>query len=131
MIQQGNLIKEADWVKRTTLNCLENKDSDMPRPVRVGEFLRIVSCKRLMKKAAPRLRNTFRSMRQWGVELPGGTEALIHWRGLIEQLCAEGVIEPLVAFDLDLANMFGTIEWPDIREAVREYFVEAIGWINF
>lgn len=46
-------------------------------------------------------------------------------------MCAAGIIEPLVASDLDLANMFGTIEWPDVRDAVREDFAESMGWINF
>ena len=92
---EGDLITAAEWIKRTTVAFLEKKGSEVPRPVIVGEFLRTVSCKRLMKKASPRLRRTFRQMRQWGVELPGGTEALIHWRGLIEELCAQGIFEPL------------------------------------
>lgn len=47
-IQQGNLIVEADGIKRTGLVYLE-KDTEVPRPVRRAEHLRTVSCKRLMK----------------------------------------------------------------------------------
>ena len=78
--------------------------------------------KKVQRSAAPHLRKVFRSFRQWGNEMPGGGEALVHWRGLIEELAMEGSIQPLVAFDLGLANMYGTIEWPKIRDAVSTNF---------
>ena len=64
-------------------------------------------------------------------EMPGGGEALVHWRGLIEELAMEGAIQPLVAFDLDLSNMYGTIEWPKIRDAVSKHFQDAEPWVNW
>ena len=63
--------------------------------------------------------------------MPGGAEALVHWRGLIEELALTGAIEPLVAFDLDLANMFGSIEWPAIRNAIAKHFPEAEAWVQW
>ena len=35
---------------------------------------------------------------------------MIHWRDTIHHMASEGLIEPLVAFDLDLENMFGNIK---------------------
>ena len=37
-------------------------------------------------------------------------QALCHWRGTIEPLVLNGTLEPLVAADLDLVNMFGNAE---------------------
>ena len=45
--------------------------------------------------------------------------------GTIEPLVLNGTIEPLVAADLDLVNMFGNAEWPHIRAALRTHFPEA------
>ena len=84
----------------------------------------------MQRQTAPRLRRTFRSYHQWGVAMPGGGEALVHWRSTVEELVRSGVIEPLVGFDLDLANMFGTIDWAAIREAVSAHFPEALSWLE-
>ena len=40
-------------------------------------------------------------------------------------------IEPLVAADLDLVNMFGNAEWPHIRAALRTHFPEASSWTEW
>ena len=77
---------------------------------------------KVQRRAASSLRKTFVRFRQWGIEMPGGAEALVHRRGLVEELAISGAIEPLVVFDLDLANMFGSIEWPRIREAIDKHF---------
>ena len=42
---------------------------------------------------------------QWGIEMPGGGEALVQWQGLAEELAMAGSIPPVVALDLDLANI--------------------------
>ncbi|CAE7187565.1 unnamed protein product [Symbiodinium necroappetens] len=102
-----------------------------PPPHRIGEFLRSAQAKRTLRAAAPRLRGTFRAMHQWGVETPGGAEALVHWRNTIETLVLRGCTPLMVAFDLDLANMFGGIEWPEIRAAVHRHFPEAAPWVTW
>ncbi len=38
--RKGDLIPEAEWLKRTRLIFLKKKGSKTPRPVRMGEFLR-------------------------------------------------------------------------------------------
>ena len=46
-------------------------------------------------------------------------------------MAADGSLEPLVATDLDLSNMFGNVEWPRIRQALRTHFPEASAWIEW
>ena len=70
-------------------------------------------------------------MHQWGISLLGACEGLCHWRGTIEPLEANGTLEPLVAADLDLVNMFGNAEWPCIRAALRTHFPEAAAWTEW
>ena len=64
-------------------------------------------------------------MHQWGISLPGACEGLCHRRG------ANGTLEPIVAADLDLVNMFGNAEWPRIREALRTHFPEDAAWTEW
>ena len=106
MVTNGDLSQELKWLKRTRLVYIEKKGSATPRPVRIGEFLRSSNSKRIQKAAAPQLRKTFRDMHQWGIEMPGGTEALVHWRSTMEELAKAGDTDPMVFFDLDLENMF-------------------------
>ena len=101
-IRRGTLISEARWLIRTRLVFLQKPGSPTPRPIRMGEFLRGATAKRVQRQAAPRLRRICRTYHQWGVEMPGGCEALVHWRSTVEELAINGAIEPVVAFDLDL-----------------------------
>ena len=70
-------------------------------------------------------------MHQWGMALPGGCEAMIHWRDAVHQLAIDGTIAPLVCFDLDLKNMFGNIEWPNIRASIQKQMPEALAWTKW
>ena len=97
----------------------------------MGEFLRSAYAKRLVKLSQVHLRTKTLHMHQWEVNLPGACEALCHWRGTIEPLVLNGTIEPLVAADLDLVNMFGNAEWPHIRAALRTHFPEASSWTEW
>ena len=63
--------------------------------------------------------------------MPGGAEALVHWRGTVEDLAKAGLIDPMVCFDLDLENMFCRVEWPEIRDAVRKHFSAALPWMEW
>ena len=62
--------------------------------------------------------------------MPGWAEARVHWRGTVEELALSGAIDPIVAFDLDLQNMLGSIEWPELCEAVDRDFQEASAWFQ-
>ena len=97
----------------------------------MGEFLRSAYAKRLVNVAQVLLRSKTLQMHQWSISLPGACEALCHWRGTIEPLVLNGTLEPLVAADLDLVNMFGNAEWPAIRAALRTQFPEASAWTEW
>ena len=129
-ISAGTLPPAARWLTRTRL-CWQRKKNGKPRPIKMGEFLRSAYAKRLVNLAQVHLRTKTLHMHQWGVNLPGACEALCHWRGTIEPLVLNGTLEPLVAADLDLVNMFGNAEWPDIRAALRTHFPEASAWTEW
>eukprot|EP00973_Karenia_brevis_P024339 3357281-Karenia_brevis.AAC.1 len=86
----------------------------------MGEIIRSSYAKRFTKKHLPELRRRFRDSHQWGVGMPEACEAMAHWRGTVEELVVQGTLPPLVAVDVDLVNMFGSTEWPAIRDAVGE-----------
>ena len=96
----------------------------------MGELLRSASAKRLVNQHQVILRSKILRMHQ-GISLPGACEGLCHWRGTIEPVAASGTLEPLVAADLDLVNMFGNAEWPRIRQALRMHFQEASAWTEW
>ena len=129
-ISAGTLPPAARWLTRTRL-CWQRKKNGKPRPIKMGEFLRSAYAKRLVNLSQVHLRTKTLRMHQWGVNLPGACEALCHWRGTIEPLVLNGTIEPLVAADLDLVNMFGNAEWPHIRAALRTHFPEASSWTEW
>ena len=129
-ISAGTLSPAARWLTRTRL-CWQRKKNGKPRPIKMGEFLRSAYAKRLVNLSQVHLRTKTLHMHQWGVNLPGACEALCHWRGTIEPLVLNGTLEPLVAADLDLVNMFGNAEWPAIRGALRTHFAEASAWTEW
>ena len=86
----------------------------------MGEFLRSAYAKRLVNPVSGASAHQDSAHAPVGcLTLPGACEALCHWRGTIEP---NGTLEPLVAADLDLVNMFGNAEWPHIRAALRTHF---------
>ena len=123
-ISAGTLPLAARWLTRTRL-CWQRKKNGKPRPIKMGELLRSAYAKRLVNQQQVILRSKVLRMHQWGISLPGACEGLCRWRGTIEPLAANGTLEPLVAVDLDLVNMFGNAEWPRIRQALRTHFLEA------
>ena len=129
-ISAGSLPPSARWLTRTRL-CWQRKKNGKPRPIKMGEFLRSAYAKRLVNLSQVHLHTKTLHMHQWGVNLPGACEALCHWRGTIEPLVLNSTLEPLVAADLDLVNMFGNAEWPHIRAALRTHFPEASSWTEW
>ncbi len=118
------------WLPRTRL-CWQKKKTGKPRPIKMGELLRTCYAKRFAKKHMPKLRKGFRQAHQWGIGVPGACEGLVHWRGTVEELAIEGVIEPVVAVDVDLVNMFGNAEWPQIRAALQDDLDEILAWTEW
>ena len=55
---------------------------------------------------------------QWGMGIRGAREAMVHWRPCVEDLAKIGAIPALVVVYVDMANMFGRIEWDAMRECL-------------
>ena len=130
-LQKGILGSSARWRLRTRLVWLKKKTGRAPRPVKIGEVLRTSFAKRLARKGEAVLRPKLAEMHQWGLAMPGGAEAMVHWRNTLEELATSGVIPPLVALDLDCCNMFGSLEWPSIRDAVARHFPDIQAWTEW
>ena len=127
-LRAGALDSTARWLLRTRLVWVKKKTGNAPRPVKIGEVLRTSFAKRTVRQQEAALRPKLLEMHQWGLAMPGGTEACVHWRNTLEELAKAGAIPALVAMDLDCCNMFGSLEWPSIRAAVEKHFVEISPW---
>ncbi len=136
-IESGRLCEEARRITRSRAIVLEKKPGDAdkldvaPRPIKIGELLRTTSSERVGQAAAPCLRHVLVRMRQWGISLPGGCEALIHWRSTVEDAARTGIIEPIAVADLDMQNFFNSVEWPAIRASLEHHLQEAVPIVNW
>ena len=79
-LQNGTLGSSGRWLLRTRLVWLKKKTGTAPRPVKIGEVLRTSFAKRLARKGEAALRPKLAGMHQWGLAMPGGAEAMVHWR---------------------------------------------------
>ena len=71
------------------------------------------------------------SHRQCGVSLPGGADALVHFRRCLEQAAGGIHAEAVAILDLDLRNAFPSIEWQAVRSAVQELAPELGPWTRW
>ena len=94
------MVEEGRWLTYSRVIYLQKKKGelilDTPRPIKVGEVLRSAAAKRTLRKHEQTLLPTLIRMRQYGVSLPGGAEALAHWRATVEEPAKAGVIRPVV-----------------------------------
>ena len=124
-IASGSVVEEGRWLTYSRLIYLQKKRGelilDTPRPIKVGEVLRSAAAKRTLRKHEQTLLPTLIRMRQYGVSLPGGAEALAHWRATVEEAAKAGIIRPVVTADLDMKNFFNSVEWDAIRRSVQEH----------
>jgi hypothetical protein len=125
VIERGELNDSGRWLCRSRTVFIAKKTGEAPRPIKVGEVLRAAAAKRLLNRSAGKLRKVFLQMHQWGISIPGGAEALTHWRDLAESASKCGVGKAVVIADLDMANFFNSVEWPAIRDSVARHFPEA------
>ena len=69
--------------------------------------------------------------RSGGLGVQEATEALAHWRGLVEETATVGVAHPVVIADLDVRNFFNNVELPATRRGEQRFLLEAsaaVGW---
>ena len=68
---------------------------------------------------------------QWGVAMPGGAEAMVHFRDVVEKLAVEGSISPLVILDLDMVNALCSAEWEAVRDAIKQELPSQLPWLEW
>ena len=117
--QKGTLPASAHWLTDSRLVYLKKASSETPRPIRVGEVWRRLIGKRLIADHRQTLQELFVKVRQCGVAIPGGCEALVHARRCLDRILSHSP-EAFVMLDLDLRNAFPSLEWSAIRAAVAE-----------
>ena len=130
----GALCEGARWLLESRLVFLRKKRGPAPRPIRIGELWRRVIAKRLLHVHRDAVQAACRAARQFGVGEPGGADALVHWRVLLEELLAGGAghgVDPgdaVAVIDVDLANAFPSLEWGYVRAAVGEQLPALLPW---
>ena len=129
---KGELPDGASFVLDSRLVFIMKKRGKQPRPIRVGELWRRVVAKRLMYDNKVDIASMCKKAKQYGVGFPGGTDVLIHFRIILEKITRSGKLHEVFAIlDVDFKNMFPSIEWEAIREAIRELLPQLSRWCNW
>ena len=127
----GSLPEACRWILVSQATFLTKPGTDVPRPIRAGEFLRRLVGKQILRRFGSRIKQVMLAAAQYGVSLPGGAETLIHCRDTFEQVAATGVLGAVAVIDADLVNCFGSFEWTSIREAISNRLPELSPWNNW
>ena len=126
----GALCDAARWILESRVIFLRKKTGPAPRPIRVGELWRRVIGKRLVDDNREKVNRICLSLRQFGVAVPGGAEALIHFRTLLEQALGEHG-SAMCMIDVDFQNAFPSFEWDAIRKAADTQLPEISAWTRW
>ena len=126
----GKLPDCSRWLLESRLIYLQKKQGLAPRPIRVGEFWRRVIAKRLVHDVKTDMQSLCIKLRQFGVAIPGGADVLVHFRSNLEAASVLDEGPAMVGLDLDLRNAFPSFEWDSIREAVGEYLLALLPWVQ-
>jgi hypothetical protein len=79
------LPEECRWILGSRLIYLQKKKGLGPRPVRIVEVWRRMLAKKLVFSTEKKLQQVCLQARQFGVAIPGGADALIHFRKTCEE----------------------------------------------
>jgi hypothetical protein len=116
------------WILGSSAIFLTKPGKETPRPIRCGEWLRKAIAKVLLRRNRGKIRRRMVELMQFGVQTPGGCEALYHARMTIEEVASKGELGDFVAIDVDMANFYGSIEWKPMLESYSELFEEGLAW---
>ena len=128
---KGELPDTLRWILGSSATFLEKLGHETSRPIRCGEWLRKVIAKVFLRRHKLKIRQAMLRLRQFGVMIPGGAEALHHARTTIEEIAADGQLGPLVAVDVDMKNFFGSVEWEATESSYRELLPEGLPWVSW
>ena len=118
---EGPTEPEADELHASPESSTRPAAPPKPRPIQQGEFLRKWTAKRLMAANHADIARVMAAMRQIGVGLPGGAEALAIFHKLLYKSWTAGRLpQALARVKVDLTNCFGNLEWWAIRNAAQE-----------
>ena len=124
--ENGELSESARWILASRLVFIKKKKGPAPRPIRVGELWRRVIAKGITSDHKSRIQSFMLKLRQMGVAIPGGAEALIHLRAVAEEVMSSA--DAVAILDLDFKNAFPSFEWCSIRESVANHFPSILPW---
>ena len=99
--------------------------------MRVGELWRRIVAKRLAHDLRQAAQAIFLNARQFGIAMPCGTDALVHFRATLEEALRADDNEALAVLDLDLRNAFPSLEWDAIRASVARHMPSLLPWITW
>ena len=115
-VSAGLLPVSTRWIT-CTHPCWQREKNGKPRPIKIGEFLRSASA------SGEHLPDHLASQRAGhatvGDQSGWCLRGQCHWRGTTESLIHGGVLEPVVAGDLDLVNLFVSAQWLFVWRARR------------
>eukprot|EP00972_Heterocapsa_arctica_P083433 12294431-Heterocapsa_arctica.AAC.1 len=101
---------------------------DVPRLFRSGEIWAESCAKAVLRDNRISILKLMIKQHQYGVAIPGGSEALFHGRATIEEVAKTGAMGELAIIGVDLVNCFGLFEWPSIRDAYASLLPELLPW---
>ena len=87
--------------------------------------------KNLIRETRGEAQGLFLGMHRFGTAIPGGTDVLVHFRGVLEELLQENSDLVLAVLDLDLQNAFPSFEWDSIQAAVKKFMPKLLGWTRW
>ena len=94
--------------------AIENNPKPKVRPIQMGEGLRKWVSKRLLKLNGGDINKTMIAMRQLGVGIPGGAEALALFEQLLFDAWSDGRLSaPLARIKIDEKNCF--VRWSGMK----------------
>ena len=112
----GELADSARWLLDSRLVFLKKKIGPAPRPVRIGECWRRVVGKKLVHETRSEAQSLFLGLRQYGIAVPGGTDVLVHFRGVLEKMpCKRTRAKSLLC----------------LRDAVKKYIPKLSAWTGW
>jgi len=128
---EGTLPASLRWILCSPSPFLDKPNQDEPRPIRCGEWLRKVIARFFLERHRPKIRQTMLRLRQYGVMIPGGAEALYHAFSTTEELAQTGKLGSFVAVDVDMINLLGSVVWEATEAAYHENLPKGTPWVQW
>ena len=105
------------------------KSGTVPRPIRVGEIWRRLTSKHLLHRHEAKIRRTMIDACQLGVSMPGGAEAMVHTREIIEgTIRASPDLGTWTVIDVDFQNAFPLLFYEAIDSSLATNVLELRPW---